>query len=131
MVRNRLAWLLPATAALTLGACATLSQGAHQDLVVALPDGMAGRCAIFAANGRKLHEGPSPLRVSIDRGRQTLKAECEADGLGKSTADIKSSFTSRSRIQMPLGYAVDGLSGAMWTYPAQVTVPAPSGQTRD
>jgi hypothetical protein len=125
MFRQCLPWALPCSASLILSGCATLSQGTRQEITVALPDSVDGRCAIRAPNGRQLHEGPSPLRVTIDRGRQTLKAECEANGLGKATADIKSSFTSRARIQAPLGYAVDGLSGAMWTYPAQVTVPVP------
>ena len=123
MFRERLAWLLPSSALLLLSGCATLSEGTRQDVVVALPEGMSGSCTIRAANGRQLHQGASPLRATLNRGRQTLKAECEREGGGRGATEIKPSFASRARIQAPLGYAVDGMSGAMWSYPAEVTVP--------
>ena len=103
-------------------ACATVTQGASQDIAVLTPNVSGAQCVIAEADGDIVARLTSPGQARISRGRQALLVRCETQDLA-GVAEAQSSFSSRSRIQSPIGYAVDGISGAMWSYPAEVTVP--------
>lgn len=114
------ALLILPVAALACG-CATVTQGVHQTLAVATPGATGAHCEITAPEGETLAALTAPGQVRIPRARRTLVVRCATeDRAGEATLTPR--FSSRSRIQSPLGYAVDGLSGAMWTYPDEIVV---------
>lgn len=107
---------------LLTGACATVTQGTRQTLAVTTPSANGAQCVISNDDGRVLGGVTTPGSVQISRARSTLQVRCERAGFEPGVAQVSSAFSSRSRIQSPIGYAVDGLSGAMWSYPAEVSV---------
>lgn len=114
------ALLLLPVAVLACG-CATVTQGVYQTLSISTPGVTGARCEITDAEGETLAALTGPGQVRIPRARRTLVVKCaHADQVGETI--VTPDFSSRSRIQSPLGYAVDGLSGAMWTYPDEVVV---------
>lgn len=104
------------------GACATVTQGTSQTLAVTTPNADGAECVISNDSGRVLGRVTTPGSVQISRARSALEVRCERSGFEPGVAQVSSAFSSRSRIQSPIGYAVDGISGAMWSYPAEVSV---------
>ncbi len=107
---------------LLTAACATVTQGTQQTLAVTTPNADGAQCVISNGDGRVLGTVTTPGSVQISRARSALDVRCERAGFGSGVAQVSSAFSSRSRIQSPIGYAVDGLSGAMWSYPSEVLV---------
>lgn len=105
-----------------IGACATVTQGTRQTLAVTTPNAGGAQCVISRDDGRVLGRVTTPGSVQISRARSALEVRCEHAGFEPGVAQVPSAFSSRSRIQSPIGYAVDGFSGAMWSYPAEVSV---------
>lgn len=108
-------------AALT-GACATVTQGTSQTIAVTTPNADGAQCVISNDSGRVLGRVTTPGEVRISRARSALEVRCERSGFEPGVAQVRSAISSRSRIQSPIGYAVDGVSGAMWSYPTEVSV---------
>ncbi|RAK52695.1 hypothetical protein [Phenylobacterium deserti] len=107
---------------ISLAGCATLTQGTSQEIAVVTPGVEGAHCVITDANRKVATLMAGNTRAKLSRGRRPLMVRCEKAGFQPGVAEIKASMSSRSRVQAPLGYAVDGLSGAMWSYPAEVTV---------
>lgn len=104
------------------GGCATVTQGTTQTLAVVTPNADGAQCVISNDRGRVVARITTPGSAQISRARSTLEVRYERSGFETGVAQLPSAFSSRSRIQSPIGYAVDGMSGAMWSYPAEVSV---------
>lgn len=102
--------------------CATMTEGARQDIVVATPGVEGAQCQITDEQGGLVARVDSAGRAKAPRGRRTLIVRCEKAGFRTNSVELKASMSSRSRIQAPVGYVVDGMSGALWSYPSEVSV---------
>lgn len=108
--------------------CATMTQGTSQDISVLTPGVEGATCVVANERGAVIAQVSASGRVRIAKSRRPLAVRCEKPGFRSGQAELKPSMSSRARVQAPLGYAVDGLSGAMWSYPPEVSVGlAPEG----
>lgn len=114
--------LLIAPFLLLTAGCTTLTQGTSQEIAVTTPEIEGARCVVTDAQGNVLARITAPGSARVSRGRQDLAVSCEKAGFRSGVAQLVSSVSPRSRFQVPLGYAVDGISGAMWSYPSEVPV---------
>ncbi|MEH6675813.1 hypothetical protein [Phenylobacterium sp.] len=114
--------LLSASLVLLAAGCATLTQGTRQEIAIATPGVQGAQCVVTDDRGEVLARLATPGRAQVERARSPLTVRCDRPGFRPVTVQVPSSFSSRSRVQSPIGYAVDGISGAMWSYPAEVTV---------
>lgn len=111
-----------ACAAVTLAGCATMTQGTRQDVLVITPGVEGALCRIVDAEGKQVATVAATGQVRLTKGRRTLTAQCEKPGYQPGSTPLEPAVAARSRVQVPVGYAVDGLSGALWSYPATVQV---------
>ncbi|MBL6081699.1 hypothetical protein JMJ56_27330 [Belnapia sp. T18] len=118
MMERLLIALLPVLAA----GCTTLTQGTSQEISFNTPKAEGAQCVVTNDQGDILARVTAPASVRVLRGRRDLTVHCDKEGFRSGIVQVASSFSSRSRIQVPLGYAVDGISGAMWSYPTEVSV---------
>lgn len=109
-------------APLLMSGCATVTEGTRQDVTIVTTGTSGALCVIANADGEEMARVTSPGRASVPRERTVLRVRCAQEGYRPGQADVRPSVSPRSRVQAPLGYAVDGLSGAMWRYPSEVSV---------
>jgi hypothetical protein len=107
---------------LLMAGCATMTQGTSQEIAIVTPEVQGARCIVSDTRGSFIARLESPGRVRVPKARRDLEVRCDKSGFQTGVAAVKPSYAARARVQMPLGYAVDGLSGAMWAYPTEVTV---------
>jgi hypothetical protein len=115
-------YLFAAAVALMLCSCSTVTQGVNQQVAVTTPGVEAATCTLKDQQERNLGTVITPGSVTLPKGRRGIEVTCEKPGYERAVATLPLSFANRSRIQAPVGYVVDGLSGAMWTYPPEVSV---------
>ena len=106
--------------------CSTLTQGVNQDVALVTPGVEGAACTVKAHDGRQLAATTTPGSVRLSKSRRDVQAVCEKPGYLTGTTTVPASLAGRSLIQAPVGYVVDGVSGAMWTYPSQVVIRMPA-----
>lgn len=104
-----------------LGACATVSEGSKATVAINAAGVSNAACTVSDAAGKRIASVRAPGQVILPRGKATLTVACQGEGRSGS-AQLASSMADKAKVQMPTGYLVDAMSGAMWTYPAEITV---------
>jgi FlaG/FlaF family flagellin (archaellin) len=108
-------------AALAAG-CSTLTQGTSQEISLVTPGADGATCTVSEAPGDVMATVTTPASVRLSRSRKDVQVSCQKEQYKPESVIIRSKFANRSMIQMPVGYLVDGVSGAMWQYPSEVRV---------
>ena len=111
---------LPLVAALC--GCSTLTLGTRQEVALATPGADGALCTVKDRDGGVLATVTTPGSARLPKSRKEVHATCQKEGYRTTTAAIESSYSKRSMVQPLLGYLVDGVSGAMWNYPAKVNI---------
>lgn len=127
-IARALRYLSPVAVTLILGACSTLTQGTSQEVALTTPGVQGAVCRVTGGDGVDVTV-TTPATVKLPRSKRDINVSCAlpSDQLVKQT--VASTYAPRSRFQHPLGYLVDGASGAMWVYPDQIEVSAASSST--
>lgn len=103
--------------------CSTVTQGTHQAIALSTPNVDGATCRV--SRGDKLLATVStPSVVRLARGKQQVEITCTTASGATLARTILSRYSPCSRFQAPLGYLVDGASGAMWRYPDKVEITA-------
>lgn len=103
------------------GACATLRDGTQHMLAVQTP-GVTGATCYIKRGDQQLGAIMTPGRLEVGRSRHELEVTCQAPGHEQAQIKVASVWADSAKLQMPEGYVVDYATGAMWTYPASITV---------
>jgi hypothetical protein len=111
-----------ALACSSLGACATLTQGTHQNVAITTPGATDATCHLTGGDAVDATV-MTPGSVRVPKSKKDITVACDAPGQPTRTEALKSAYSNWSIVQYPLGYAVDGISGAMWVYPKTLVVP--------
>jgi hypothetical protein len=111
---------LPLVAALC--GCSTLTLGTRQDVAFATPGADGALCTVKDRQGEVLATVTTPGSARLPKSRKEVHTTCQREGYRTATATVASSYSRRSMVQPLLGYLVDGVSGAMWNYPAKVNI---------
>src|SRR5262249_23939562 len=102
--------------------CSTLTLGTRQEVAIATTDADGALCRVEDKQGAVIATVTTPGSVRLAKSRKDLQAICQKAGYQTATATITSSYSKRSIVQPLMGYLVDGVSGAMWVYPATVSI---------
>lgn len=117
-----LRYSLPLIALLT-GACSTIAEGTHQTVALSTPGLDNATCQVLRGS-KVLATVSTPATVRLSKGRQQVQIACITPAGASITRTMVSRYSPCSRIQAPVGYLVDGASGAMWRYPEKVEITA-------
>lgn len=122
--------LLQVLAAFSLAECSTVLRGTSQAVAIDTPGVAGATCQVTGGDGiNATVVTPGSIRVSKSK-RDILVACVASDGRQASTR-LASTYSNASYVQLPQAYLIDGISGAMWEYPATLAVPfAPPGDAR-
>lgn len=123
-----LALALAITALSGMPGCATTVNGTHQDVLIKTVDQKgiqidAADCTV--ANKAGTVSTKTPGVVNVRRDRSDLIVKCKTPGA--TFADVSAPSKASLLPVLGLGFwgmAVDAGTGAMWGYPALITVPA-------
>ena len=110
-----------------LAGCATMSQGTKAQVAIDTPGAMGATCTVTDAAGKVRGSTRTPGTVTLQKARADLTVTCTKAGYATATQALNSSMADRAKLQMPTGYVVDAASGAMWTYPASISIPMTKG----
>jgi len=119
---NPTRFVLAFTAIVGVAGCSTITMGTSQEITVITPGVDDATCAVSDQSGGVLATITTPAVVRLPRSRRDVQLSCQKERYQAATATIRSKFASASMIQMPVGYLVDGVSGAMWEYQSKVLV---------
>ncbi len=120
-VRSRYRWLTLAITFLLSG-CATLKEGAKQTIAIDTPDAPGAECAVSTVKGKVVAALTTPGQVRLRSRKSALSVVCRRDGFAEANQTVTSTFNKRSRFQGPEGMLVDAISGAMWRFPAVLSI---------
>lgn len=118
---QRYRWL-PLAVVLMLSGCATIKEGAKQTITIDTPDAPGADCAVNTAKGKPVATVITPGDVRLRSRKSALTVVCRRDGFQETSQTVKSTFNKRSRFQGPEGMLVDAVSGAMWRFPATISI---------
>ncbi len=127
-IARTLRYLSPVALALILGACSTLTKGTSQEVALTTPGMQAAVCHVTGGDGVDVTV-TTPATVKLPKSKRDIDVSCALPGDQPVKRTVVSTYAPRSRFQHPLGYLVDGASGAMWVYPDQIEVSAASSST--
>ncbi len=127
-IARTLRYLSPVALTLILGACSTLTQGTSQEVALTTPGVQGAVCRVTGGDGVDVTVTP-PTIVKLPKSKRDINVSCAVPGDQPVKQTVVSTYAPRSRFQHPLGYLVDGASGAMWVYPDQIEVSATSSST--
>ena len=119
---NPTRFVLAFTAGVAVAGCSTLAMGTSQEIVVLTPDADHATCTVSEQSGGVVASVTTPGVVRLSRSRKAVQLNCRNERYQAATVTIRSKFASASMVQVPVGYLVDGASGAMWEYPSKVVV---------
>jgi len=108
-------------AIIALAGCATISEGTTQIVNVDTPGVANTQCVLSRANALPRTVTP-PEQVSITRANVVLTVECKKEGYEVSSVEVQPSKDELTIFQFPIGYLVDGVSGARYTYPKTINI---------
>ena len=122
-----LALALAVSALSAMSGCATIVNGTHQDVLIKTVDSKGTQmdgadCAVTNKSGAWSVKTPGV--VNVDRAYSPLTVKCQKSGA--SFADLTVASKASLLPVLGLGFwgmAVDASTGAMWGYPALITVP--------
>lgn len=115
-----------ALACVTLGACSTLMQGTGQQVALTTPGANGASCHLTGGDGVNVTV-ITPGSVRLPKSKKDINIACETAGQQTASGVLKSTYSDWSIVQPPVGYVVDGISGAMWVYPQTFAVPSDNG----
>lgn len=111
---------LTAGAAMALAGCATIISGGDDDINVRVNGAPTAECSIRTNAGVQVASVTAPGAVEVPRGEQPLTVICEAEGYGRSQAELfpeLSDLIWLNGFSLSTGYLVDWLSDNYKTYP--------------
>ncbi|MBB5695489.1 hypothetical protein [Muricoccus pecuniae] len=92
-------------------------------MAITTPGAAGATCRVTGGDG--LNETVvTPAMVRIARSRRNVSIACTLPDGRTADRTISPSYSDYSYVQLPVGYLVDSLSGAMWTYPSEIGVEA-------
>jgi hypothetical protein len=105
-----------------LAGCSTIINGRSQWVVIKTP-GLEKATCVVSEESHPDSSIVSPARLKVVRSRGNLDVVCQAPN-GETRSGTFASKVFKSVVcSASLGYAVDGLTGAMWTYPSVLNLP--------
>ena len=110
---------------ITLSGCSTLVNGTHQEVSISTPPATGATCTLTSTEGTWTLASPGTARV--DRTKHDLNVTCTKPGYQDGTAVVHARFQPWTLGNLVLGgapgFLIDGVTGAMTQYPAQIEVP--------
>ncbi len=111
-----------AVAAASLAACSTILRGTSQVIAVETPGAANATCELTGGDGAKATI-VTPGSVKLSKSKRDVRVACVTPDGQKAAKTFASAYSNASYVQLPQAYLVDGVSGAMWEYPATLSVP--------
>ena len=112
---------LALAALLLLGACATITTGTTQTVAITTPGVIDAQCAV-----RKPNYGPVPVegsgQIRVPRNQDPLTITCDKAGFASASVTLPAEIEDNAKLELPMGYLIDYLSGARYKYAKQVTI---------
>jgi hypothetical protein len=120
---NPTRFVLAFTGIAVVAGCSTLTMGTSQEITVLTPGADHATCTVASEQpGEVLATLTTPGVVRVSRSRKDVQLSCQKQRYRAATVTLQSKFATVSKVQLPLGYLVDGISGALWEYPSKVLV---------
>jgi len=114
--------VLALCAVAALSGCATMTEGTKSQVAIETPGVEGAACTVANASGKVAASVRTPGSVTLPKGRAQLTVTCSKPGYQTASVQLNSTMADKAKLQMPTGYVIDAASGAMWSYPARVTV---------
>ena len=128
MKYGKFAMALLASTALVTGGCSTIVEGTDQTVSV-LTDPSEASCELTRDGQTVGHVNPTPGSVRLEKSGTDVIVYCKKDGHFDGTETLSSSVAGMTfgniRFGGVIGFAVDGVSGAMNKYDTSVKVILP------
>lgn len=104
-----------------LGGCATITTGTSQMVSVSTPGVSEAQCSV-----RKPNYGPVPVdgsgQIRVPRNQDPLTITCDKAGFATASVTLPAEIEDNAKLELPMGYLIDYLSGARYKYAKQVSV---------
>jgi hypothetical protein len=98
-----------------------LRDGTQHMLAIETP-GVASATCYVKRGDQQLGAVMTPGRLEVGRSRNKLEITCQAPGFADAQMKVASAWVDSAKLQMPEGYLIDYATGAMWKYPASVSI---------
>lgn len=112
---------LALAALLLLGACATITTGTTQTVAISTPGVSDAQCSV-----RKPNYGPVPVdgsgQIRVPRNQHPLTITCDKAGFATAQVTLPAEIEDSAKLELPMGYLIDFLSGARYKYAKQVSI---------
>lgn len=114
-----------------LSACASIFDGTKQNIHVAAIDTANNKpipdvkCIMLDDMGTAYNIESNPANIKVKKGQGPLRFDCKKDGYVQKHTVIKEKFASVTFFNVllfPIGFIVDGATGAMLEYPDNIAV---------
>jgi hypothetical protein len=104
-----------------LGGCATITMGTSQMVSVSTPGVSDAQCSV-----RKPNYGPVPVdgsgQIRVPRNQRPLTITCDKAGFATASVTLPAEIEDNAKLELPMGYLIDYLSGARYKYAKQVAI---------
>lgn len=120
--------IFTALLAVSLPACSTVMNGSNQLVKVNTGDVRNADCSVTGGSDFSVDERfQTPAEVRLPRSKKTLKFSCDKAGYQTATKNVvgrvEGSSAGNILVGGPIGVGVDALSGAIFKYPDEITIP--------
>jgi hypothetical protein len=127
-IQNKLSLVLIASALAFLPACSTIVNGSNQLVKFNTGDVSEANCTITGGSDLAVNEKfTSPAELKIPRSKKALNVACSKDGYEDASTKVNSKIEGSTGGNLlfggPVGVGVDALTGAIYKYPDNVTIP--------
>src|SRR4051794_2543884 len=114
-----------AVAAIALGACATITKGTTQLVVVNTPSVPGASCTL-TSSAIGTQTVVTPASINLQKGNDNISVrctkECFEDGIGVINSDLEAMTAGNIIVGGVVGIGVDAMTGAMNKYQPEISV---------
>lgn len=107
-----------------LSSCAAIMSGSMQNVTVITPDVDGASCSLTDSKGREWEVKSTPGSTLVRKGDGPISVICKKEGYHSGTGQLKESTAPAvaGNILMPLGFAVDSLTGSGEQYDSSIEI---------
>lgn len=120
--------LTVAIAAISLSGCSTVLNGSNQLVKFNAGEVVGADCSATGGSDFAVDEKfVTPAEIQIPRSKKTLKIECNKTGYQTASKNVvgraEGSTAGNILLGGPIGVGVDALTGAIYKYPDEISLP--------
>lgn len=116
--------LLPLVSLGLLCSCASMLSGSMQNVTVVTPEVDGAACTLTDSKGRQWEVKSTPGSTLVKKGDGPISVICKKEGYKSGTGQLKEDTVPAvaANVLMPLGFAVDSLTGSGEKYDSSIEI---------